>query len=279
MQAVQVRSPSSHFCRRFLPLSLPIFASNVLLPLRLQVKNPDHFVEWIPSNVQTACCDVAPRDTKMVRLPLFLSLSFSLPLTKLLFPSTFPRRPSPSSATRLRFKNSSSALATLSRRCVRVLTFSFPFLTFFHKTDGTLPHSPSQGLPPLVHRRRNGRNGVRLRPSPGPPQAPADDVLSSFLQVHRSRVEHARPRRRISAVSRREFRFSAPLYFLPFPSPVAPFSSFFILSLLWRDKLTLPLPNRPVSRTRNTTKRRTAVSVVKRCVYIPPSSLPPTFTK
>lgn len=36
---------------------------------KVQGKNPEHFVEWIPSNVQMAACDVAPKDTKMVCPP------------------------------------------------------------------------------------------------------------------------------------------------------------------------------------------------------------------
>ncbi|BGO88442.1 hypothetical protein NBRC10512_004529 [Rhodotorula toruloides] len=33
--------------------------------LQVQTRNADHFVEWIPNNVQTAHCDVAPKDSKM----------------------------------------------------------------------------------------------------------------------------------------------------------------------------------------------------------------------
>merc|ERR1712137_323386 len=31
----------------------------------VQMKNSSYFVEWIPNNVQTAHCDIAPRDLKM----------------------------------------------------------------------------------------------------------------------------------------------------------------------------------------------------------------------
>ncbi|GAA5892007.1 hypothetical protein JCM8208_002967 [Rhodotorula glutinis] len=33
--------------------------------VQIQARNADHFVEWIPNNIQTAHCDIAPKDTKM----------------------------------------------------------------------------------------------------------------------------------------------------------------------------------------------------------------------
>ena len=36
--------------------------------MSVQQKNSAYFVEWIPNNVQTAHCDIAPRDVKMVSI-------------------------------------------------------------------------------------------------------------------------------------------------------------------------------------------------------------------
>merc|ERR1711939_344043 len=33
--------------------------------VQIQARNADHFVEWIPNNIQTAHCDIAPKDSKM----------------------------------------------------------------------------------------------------------------------------------------------------------------------------------------------------------------------
>ena len=33
--------------------------------LKIQNKNSSYFVEWIPSNVKTAVCDIPPRGLKM----------------------------------------------------------------------------------------------------------------------------------------------------------------------------------------------------------------------
>lgn len=33
--------------------------------LKQQSKNSSNFVEWIPSNIKTACCDVPPADLPM----------------------------------------------------------------------------------------------------------------------------------------------------------------------------------------------------------------------
>lgn len=33
--------------------------------INVQAKNKDYFVEWIPNNVQTAHCDIAPKGLKM----------------------------------------------------------------------------------------------------------------------------------------------------------------------------------------------------------------------
>ena len=33
--------------------------------LKVQNKHSSHFVEWIPSNVKTAVCDIPPRGLKM----------------------------------------------------------------------------------------------------------------------------------------------------------------------------------------------------------------------
>merc|ERR1711934_1269665 len=36
--------------------------------LQAQTKNSQYFVEWIPNNVKTAVCDVAPKDQKMASI-------------------------------------------------------------------------------------------------------------------------------------------------------------------------------------------------------------------
>lgn len=33
--------------------------------LKIQTKNSSYFVEWVPNNVKTAVCDIAPRGMKM----------------------------------------------------------------------------------------------------------------------------------------------------------------------------------------------------------------------
>merc|ERR1711939_774563 len=33
--------------------------------VQIQARNADHFVEWIPNDIQTAHCDIAPKDSKM----------------------------------------------------------------------------------------------------------------------------------------------------------------------------------------------------------------------
>ena len=31
----------------------------------IQTKNSSYFVEWIPNNIKTSCCDIPPRGLKM----------------------------------------------------------------------------------------------------------------------------------------------------------------------------------------------------------------------
>jgi hypothetical protein len=114
--------------------------------MSVQNKNSSYFVEWIPNNVKTAVCDIPPRGLKM-------------------------------SAT---FIGNSTAIQELFKRISEqftgIFTKSYDTTQFIIKLI-RFSHVPSQGLPPLVHRRGNGRDGV-----------------------HRGRVQHERPRVRVPTI-------------------------------------------------------------------------------
>ena len=75
-------------------------------------QNADYFVEWIPNNVQTAHCEIPPKDTSLVSL-LFRAYIKDCPLLTQKHASA---RVSPSSVTRLRSSRSSPASTRSSRQ-------------------------------------------------------------------------------------------------------------------------------------------------------------------
>ncbi len=93
--------------------------------LSVQTKNSQYFVEWIPNNVLTAVCEIAPKG-----------------LDK--------------SGT---FIANSTAIQELFKRISEQFTGT-RVCTFARSAFGRCSHVPSQGLPALVHGRGHGRERV-----------------------------------------------------------------------------------------------------------------------
>ena len=102
--------------------------------LGIQNKNSSYFVEWIPNNIKTAVCDIPPRGLKMSAT--FIGNSTAIQVKEL------------------------SGSDLLCMYCL------YPQLTWL--SSGVVQenfravhrHVPSQGVPPLVHWRGHGWDGV-----------------------------------------------------------------------------------------------------------------------
>lgn len=51
--------------------------------LNIRNKNSEHFIEWIPNNIQTAICDIAPRGLSMSAVMVSNTTSIQEPMKRL----------------------------------------------------------------------------------------------------------------------------------------------------------------------------------------------------
>ena len=116
----------------------------------VQNKNSAYFVEWIPNNVLTAQCDIAPRGLKMA----------------------------------VTFIGNSTAIQELFKRVSDQFTSMFRRKAFLHWYT------------------QEGMDEMEVRYY----QRYSNALILKCFTVHRSRVEHAGPGRRIPTIPRRQCR-------------------------------------------------------------------------